>query len=234
MKKTLFYTALILLLACKSYAQYNGNGFAISATYTYTSTAQIFLNPSSADPVTRSISNEVKDIYSYGGELRYRISEPLVIGLGMEVMEATFNGRNLAAGGFSIETEDGYKLIPIEATAYYILPFSTEMFKFFMSAGVGVYFGEYIRNFADVSVTNVNSETAYGIHVGVGFDYMIEDFVSFRTSMKFRDPELDLTSRYDKTEFEIDGRLVRLTNDRFDTKVNVDGVSFIAGLVFHF
>ena len=234
MKRTIYYIIIVSLLAITTSAQYNGKPFGVSATYSYTSTAQVFLNPNSASEVTRNISNEIEDIKSYGAEIRYRVSDPLIVGLGFELMEGTFRGVNISAGGLGIETEDGYKMIPIEATAYYLLPFSTEVFKFYMSGGIGIYFGEYIRNFADVSVNNVESETAYGLHVGVGLDYMIEDFISLRGEMKFRDPEFDLTSSYDKTQFQIDGRTITIANPTFDTKVNVDGVTFTAGLVFHF
>ncbi len=52
--------------------------------------------------------------------------------------------------------------------------------------------------------------------------------------MKFRDPQFTVKSKYSKKEVNYNGNIIRIAQDTFDSKINVDGVTFILGLAFHF
>ncbi len=233
MKLKLFVIVQLLILT-NIFAQYGDNGFSISANFSYTTTSRLFLFPNSIDKVLRNQSLPLDDILSYSAEIRYRIYEDLVLGLSVEYITKSEFGKNLTAGASRIDVDDGYKVFPIELTAYYILPFSTENFKFYMGGGGGIYIGEHVRKFGDVAVTNDTREFAYGIHASVGMEYMVVDFFSVRGEMKFRDPEFEMKSKYNKETTEYQGRIITLPSKPFDSKVNIDGIVFTVGAVFHF
>ncbi|MGD8780398.1 MAG: OmpW family outer membrane protein [Ignavibacteria bacterium] len=234
--KKISLTILILSLAAaaKISAQYDDNDFSISINYNYTTTSKLFLNPKSEDEFTSNQSLDYDDVKSVSAEIRYRINESLTLGLSVEKYKIKHIRQDYSVTGYLMNVEDGFKIYPVQLTAYYILPFSTELFKFYMGGGVGIYFGEHIRNFSDVSVTDAGSSTELGIHIKTGLDYMVEDFLSIRGEMNFRDPEVDLTSKYNKSVFEYQNRTYLLSGNSFDTKVNIDGVSFTIGAAFHF
>jgi hypothetical protein len=133
-----------------------------------------------------------------------------------------------------INIEEGFDLIPIELSLYYQLPFSTESFKFLMGGGGGYYIAEHIRKFGDVSVKNVEREAAFGIHVSISMEYLLRENIGLRTEMKFRDPQNSLTSKYTKEEVNYPDGTIRLPQDHFSSKINVDGVTFILGAALYF
>ncbi|HVO75901.1 MAG TPA: hypothetical protein VMT35_17895 [Ignavibacteriaceae bacterium] len=229
---------LIILFSSVIFPQYNGKNFSISVDGVYTTSAKIYLNPNSSDATIRNQSFLIEDIFNPGLDFRYRLTEPLIIGLNVEYMTKTSVGPNLRLfSGSSITTvnvEDGFNLIPIEASVYYLLPFSTELFKFFMGGGMGYYYGEQIRKFGDVNVENAERKTAYGIHVSISMDYVINNFVAVKTEMKFRDPQFTVKSRYTKEFANYHGEVFRVPQESFDSKINVDGVTFVLGAVFLF
>ncbi len=204
----------------------------------YTTSASIFLNPNASDIVLRNSSFDIEDIFNPGADIRFRVSEPLILGLSVEYMNITETVPNLNVflGGsiVTIEVEDGFKLIPIEFTAYYLLPFSTEGFKFLMGGGLGYYNGEFIRKVGEAEVTSVQEENAIGIHVSVSMDYIPINNVAVRFQMKFRDPQFTVTSHYSRTEVEYEGNVIILPEESFETKINVDGITFMLGAAFQF
>ncbi|MFC2094650.1 hypothetical protein ACFLSH_03375 [Bacteroidota bacterium] len=221
-----FLLILLLLNNFPNFCQYNGNDFSIGVYGFYTNSASIFLNPNASDIVLRNSSFDIEDIFNPGIDIRYRVSEPLILGLGVEYMKITETDPNLSVylGGSLIPIdENGFKLIPIEFTAYYLLPFSTEGFKFLMGGGLGYYIGEFIRKVSVSEVTSIQEDIAIGIHVSVSMDYIPINNVVVRFQMKFRDPQFTVTNYY-----EI------LPEESFDTKVNVDGITFMLGAAVQF
>lgn len=229
---------LIFVFNSFQYAQFNGSKFAVGGGYNYTTTGRLFLNPNSSDSYLRDEYEYIEDITSYSLNFRYRIADEIVIGISTELMEV--NDVYSVISGFSqtgtvdVGVNDGFRLIPVELSLYYLMPFSSESFKFYMGGGIGIYFGEHIRNFSDVEVTTEKSEIAYGIQVSTGLEYMATDFLSFRFEMRFRDPEFETTNQYSKTTFEYENQTVIINATKFDSKVNVDGITFSFGAAFHF
>jgi len=220
------------------YAQYTGYGIGIGGNYNYTTTSRMYLNPNSSDLFTRNENIPMDDITGYSLDLRYKFSEFLILGLNADLITKKGVTTDVVvvsdAGVLSIEAEDGYRLIPVEFTVYYLMPFSLEKLKFYMGGGVGFYFGSHIRKFKDVEAVNVKRDFEYGIHVSVGMDYMITDYLSVRGEMKFRDPEFEMTSGYSKNEFQIGEKKYTIPHEQFDSKVNIDGATFSLGAAFHF
>ena len=195
-----------------------------------------FLNPNSSDLEARNKSFVLEDIWNPGIDVRYRFSSEFILGLNVEYIKKTANLPNLTAfvGNqvYVFEVEDGFRTIPIELTAYYFFPFSTENFKFLMGGGVGYYYGEFIRKFSDVDLEVTQRKISMGILVATSLDYMIFDNLSARFEMKFRNPQYNVKSKYTKTEVEYQGNTIQLSEDPFETKVDINGLTFVLGVVF--
>jgi hypothetical protein len=159
------------------------------------------------------------------------------LGLNIEYVNKTANALNLTAfiGNqvFVFEVEDGYSAVPIELTAHYFFPFSTEDFKFMMGGGLGYYIGEFVRKFQEVELEITQRKFALGLHVSASMDYIIIENLAARFEMKFRNPQYTVTSKYSKTEVNFKGNVIELPENAFDTKVDIDGLTFIIGLVLN-
>ncbi len=229
---------LLLLLSSYAEAQFGNKHFSIGINGVYTTSARVYLNPNSSDQVLRNNAFEIADIFNPAIDFRYRITDNIIIGLGTEYMKTTTAGSNLTAfsgnSTVTIGVSDGFLLIPLEMSGYYILPFSTEKFKFLMGGGAGYYYGEHIREFGDASVSNVSRDFAYGIQVSVSMDYMISDEITVHSEMKFRDPQFKVKSAYDKLEVNYNDQKIILAQKTFDSKIDVDGIAFILGFSFLF
>lgn len=235
MKWKYFHIVILFVISFAGiHAQSEDNKFSISLNYNYTTTSRLYLQPNSSDPFLRNLYNELEDIYSVSAEFRFEILEELLIGLGCEFINKTFQNPNFNLGGRRIEIKDGFNVIPVEMSIYYLLPFSTHKFKFFMGGGAGIYIGKHIREFGDVFFENEKSQIGYGIHVGVGMEYFIKDFLSIRGQMRFRDPEFKMKSRYSNSIVNYNGNSYLISADSYNSKANIDGVTFTIGAVFNF
>ncbi len=226
------YLIFILFVSRQLSAQNNLKDVSISVTYSYTNVAKMFLYPHATSVLLRESYVPFNDIFSYAGELRYTLIESVILGLRVEYMKETEFGRNLTDPRFIVE--DGFEIIPVELSAYYYLPFSTQDFKFFMGGGFGVYFGKHLRKFGDATLEKVSQKFAYGIQVQVGMDYLITDFLSTRFEMRFRDPEVEVTSKYSQEIVKYNDLLLQLDTNNFDTRINVNGVTFTLGVAINF
>jgi len=233
MKLNFHYILFILFIFCGvNFPQYNGSNFNFAISYNYTTTSKLYFQPNSSDPVLRSDYENLDGIYNISVEFRYKIFESMILGLGSEFIQKSFTNRNFIIQGDRAEIKEGYNLIPIELTIYYLLPFSTERFKFFMGGGGGLYFGKHIREFGNVNFNSAELSTGYGINVSVGLDYLVNEFISVRGQMRFRDPELIMKSKYSGSNSIYKGKSYLLSDNTYTTKVNIDGVTFTIGLTF--
>lgn len=221
-----------------SSAQFNEHNFGIAINAVYTTSAEIFLNPNSSDVIVRNQSFPLEDILNPGLDVRYKITDSFLLGLNVEYMRKTVNAPNLTAfiGSqvINLNVDDGFEVVPVELTLHYYFPFSTEKFKFLMGGGIGYYHGKFIRKFSDTELSIQQRKIAVGIHVSASMDYMLLNNFSFRFEMKFRDPQFTVKSKYTKTEVIYQGEVILLPEDAFETKVDVNGVTFVLGAVLHF
>jgi opacity protein-like surface antigen len=233
MKRLILYI-LLLLISNNLYSQFNGKNFSVALSYNYTTTSKLFLQPNSEDPFVRGSHENLDDLYSYSLEFRYRISDPLFVGLSFESIKKTYENKNFNLGGLRASMTDGYKIMMSEFSFFYLIPFSTEMFKFYMGGGVGLYLGEHIRHLGDTKFVKEKSKLGYGINVAVGMDYLINEQFSIRGQLRFRDPEVEMTSKYADNLVHYDGRTFSIPTNNFRSKANIDGITFTIGAAFNF
>jgi outer membrane protein W len=224
-----------LLLTTSSIAQFGEGRIGIAVNAVYTTSAEIYLNPNSSNSEVRNRSFTLENIWNPGIDIRYRLTQEFILGLNLEYVKKTAYAPNLTAfiGNqvFVFEVEDGLNVIPIELTAHYFFPFSTEDFKFLMGGGLGYYIGEFVRKFQGVELEIVQRKFALGFHVSASMDYIILENLSARFEMKFRNPQYTVTSKYSESEVTYQGNVIQLPENAFDTKVDIDGLTFILGLV---
>ena len=232
MNKFIKILFLVSILPTIIFAQANRKDFGISFNLNYTTTSQLFLQPDSPDLILRGTHQSLDDIYSYSVDVRYQVSESIIIGVGSELLKKTFNN-SINLGGIRASMNDGYKMILVELSAYYLIPFSTERFKFYMGGGFGFYIGEQIRELGDVSVSNESRKIGYGIQVSVGLDYLVNQFFSIRGQMRFRDPVFEMKSKYSDTTVNYNGQSYALPVEKFTSKVNINGITFAIGAVIN-
>lgn len=223
---------LFILPFSFSNAQYNGTNTSISVNYSFTNTSKLFLNPNSTDEILRAQNLPLDNIFSFSSELRYRVSDPFILGLRIEYIKKTITHKDDQIP--VIDATFGYRLVPVELSAYYFLPFSTENFKFFMGGGIGVYLGDNIKDIGDVNSIAINKKFAFGIQVEVGMDYIVWENFSARFQMRFRDPEFEIESKYSSDTVNYKGKSYFLSNSNFITKTNIDGITFTLGIAYNF
>ncbi|MCB9210291.1 MAG: outer membrane beta-barrel protein [Ignavibacteriales bacterium] len=232
MNKYFTYIFLFLFISANLFAQYNGSDFSVSTNFSFNTNAKIFLSPDAESIFDQNNYFEIEDILSYSAEFRYRLNDALIFGLSLEYMQGSDKGRNLPSKQFIVK--DGYELYPVELSAYYFLPFSTEDFKFYMGGGFGIYSGKRTREFGNIKFDDVDSEIGYGIQVSVGMDYMIFNQLSVRGELRFRDPDFKITNKYNSDRVTYEGNNYSVTQENITSKLNVDGITFRIGTVFHF
>lgn len=228
----------LIFISSLNLAQYNGKDFSVFVGIDYTTSAQIFLNPNSSDIILRNQSFEIANLYGSTIDFRYRLTDAIIVGLSSEYLSKSETARNLTvfAGSqvIKLEVEDGVIFIPLEALVHYHMPFSTELFKFTMAAGFGMYYGEQTRTFGDTKIINIEKDIVFGLLVAMGMEYFPVDRIGIRLEMKFRDPEIKAKNKYKKTVVNYKGTEVTLLQDEFDSKINLDGISFLLGVTFQF
>lgn len=232
MNRLIKYLTFLLILSNYALAQYNDYDLSLSTNFSYNTTAKIFLNPNAPNILNQNIFFEIDGIYSYSAELRYRLNDAIILGLSAEYMQGSAKGRNLNSRQFIVT--DGYELYPVELSIYYFLPFSIEDFKFYMGGGLGIYSGTRTREFGNIKFNNVDSEIGYGIQVSVGMDYLIFNDFSVRGETRFRDPDLNITNKYSSDIVVYNGTTHKVTQENITSKLNVDGITFRLGIVYHF
>lgn len=212
--------------------------YSIALRGTYTSTSKLYPTPEASQEDLQSLSIEYNDLFGFGVEVRRQLGdESIEVGVGVEFLKTTKAGLGTGPAGtpsVQLPIVDGYRFVPVEFTGYFIVPFSTETVKLFMGGGAGFYYGDRIYQVVNTTAQTVESRLAFGIHVLAGADYFIDQFLSLRGEVKFRDPQFEITSKFANTRVEYNGRTYRLTQQPFTSRVNLDGLVLNLGIVLNF
>ncbi len=195
-----------------------------------TTSSQLFLHPDAPDPILRAQSLNLTDLLGVGLEARYRFPESNVaIGLSSEYVRGTASDPILTNSGQSIPVDDGYQVIPLELTGYFIIPASGPTFGIFMGGGAGVYFGHRSYRIAGVEAAATAARAGFGIHVLGGVSYNVKDWLSLTAEMKFRDLQFTSTNAFSTSQVLYNSTLVPLPVAPFSSSVHTDGMVFQLG-----
>lgn len=197
-----------------------------------TTSSQIFPFIDDVDPVTRAQSYEVSASYGYGGEVRYQFpSSNVAVGLSIDIVKATLSRPFVVNQLATIPVSDGYSVVPVEVTGYFIIPFSGKVFGVYMGAGGGMYFGQRTLSIGGVDAPAYANPPGGGIHVLGGVSYSPLPFLSVLGEMKFRDVQFKATNKFASPTITYQGRRIAVTQLN-DAHIYTDGVIFQLGIAW--
>lgn len=225
-------TLLLVALSSLLPAQPASLPFVVRATTT--TGGKVFPNPTSASSTVRNTSVPLNGWYGAAVELLVPVTHEISLTAAVEVLRSVDEGlRPVSLGGalVSVPVRDGYVIIPLEVGIAAGIPISDEAYRLTMSGGIGVTLASRIQEVAGVTAETEGLPAAYGIFVGVAFEVRIWSGVYGHLSTRFRDPEVDVTSRFTEPSAVHNGRTYLLPPEPTTTRLNVDGLSVSAGLM---
>ena len=210
-------------------------GFSFSVKGTYTTASRLFPNPDSQNPIERGQFVPIEDFFGYGVEVKYLLPETnLAIGLGVEYISVTKPQEIRYSPSRSIPVEDGYRVIPVELTAYFLIPISGPTIGVLMGGGGGAYLGRRMYSVAGVDAGTTDRGLGFGIHVLGGVSYRFSDWFSLSGEMKFRDVQFTSTNAFAVPQVVYKGIVVNVSQTPFDSRVHTDGIVFQLGATVNF
>lgn len=236
MKMKVFLILIPILITGTVYCQ--TNQFALAVSGNYTTSSKIYPTPYSSDLSLRNNFFPLEAFYSPSLELFWYIRPSLSIGLSVELIQIKNQDRTFTvfegSATRSIRTKEGFTMLPVELSLYYKLPFSTTDWGFHIYGGVAFYPAQYERQAGTLALQTIEQKSGYGIHVGVNGDYRYRENIFVLYGMKFRDPQVIVKSRYESDTFTYNDKEYRVGSSEFDSKINVDGVTFLLGFRYNF
>lgn len=193
---------------------------------------ELFTAPNSVDPIAREQSFELTDFAGAGIEVVYEIPTlNLAVGLGADYLRAVQPAPvRVLPSRIEVPIDDGYEAIPVEATGYFILPFSGESFRMFIGGGIGVYFGRRVYSIAGTEAETLDRSRGMGIHVLGGVAYRFTNRFFVQAEMKFRDLQFRTTNRFGVARIPFGTTSVQVGQEPFESRVQTDGILFQIGL----
>lgn len=230
-------TILITLLGTVVYvsaAGANGRTFSIISKANFTTGAQLFPTPQAADPFQRASSVDLEDIFGVGLEVVYHLPEVnLAVGLSADYVRTTGAFIRRLSSVLSVPVEDGYRVIPVEITGYFMIPIAGPTWGVYMGGGGGAYFGRRIYRFAEVDAVPTDHGHGFGIHVLGGLSYRFTEWFSVQAEMKFRDLQFDATNTFPVDQTTYEGVTISLPQPG-RARIHADGMVFQLGTAFTF
>jgi hypothetical protein len=225
---------LFLMAARVSIASAQSSPFSVHLKGNLTTTSQLFPRPYASDPTDRASFFPLEDILGYSVELRLLIPETnIAVGFSTDYIRTT-TSRVQAVPPVSVPIEDGYRVIPVELTGYFILPLSGDEFGVYMGGGGGAYFGRRIYRVANVQAPSEDTGTGYGIHVLGGVSYKLLPWLSLTAEMKFRDLQFETTNRFSVPQIAYRNVIVNVGSEPFVSRIHTDGIMLQIGAALSF
>lgn len=235
-RAALLFVAGVMCLIFSGTLTAGDKNFSIALKGSLTTGSQLFPNPNSTSAVQRAEFFSLKSIWGYGVEVRYRFPETdLAVGISADYLRIT-EPQNPISGpnGMRAPVQDGYRVIPLEVTGYFIIPISGETFGVYMGGGAGTYFGRRIYRIGNTEARTVDAGNGFGIHVLSGISWRLADFISLNAEMKFRDLQFNSTNQFSSSPILYGSLPVQVSTQPFESRVHTDGMIFQFGAVIDF
>lgn len=228
----LWFVSALLLRAMGS-ANAQEAGILLSVKGNITTASRLFPNANSISGFERADFLPLENSFGFGAEVRYVISQTqLALGLSAEYIRAKSDPASAGLSG--VPVEDGYRVVPVELTGYFLIPVSGPAFGLYMGGGCGAYFGRRIYRIGDVEAQTLQSGTGFGIHVLGGMSYKFTEWFALELEMKFRDVQFESTDRFPVSRISYNGRVVNIDPEPRYSRVRTDGVVFQLGTALIF
>jgi len=216
-------------------AQAEDKPFSVSLKGNFTTASQLFPQPNSPDEVQRAQFFSLRDIWGVSVELRYRIPETdLAVALSADYLRTTRTSSIRLSENRQVPVEDGYRVVPVEVTGYFLIPLSSDPFGVYMGGGAGAYFGRRLYSIGGIEAPTVDRTIGFGIHVLSGVSYRFTERISVVAEMKFRDLQFTSVNRFDIPTIQYGTIVLPVSTEPFDSRVHTDGIIFQLGVVVAF
>ncbi len=229
---------LILLLFLSFDASISQSRKMVGLNLNYILSAFVYPNVISSDRGLRELSNEVNSWIGFSADFRGEIAEGYLVGLSAEIVNKKVSDvllvRRISGQTVRIPVEDRYTIYIAELSAFFIAPFSSQKLNIYIGGGVGAYKGKFEKSILNAKSEIQRSPVNIGIHVMSGVHYNFEKNLSLRGELKFRDPIVEVESRFKDALIEYNGYIFQIAPTQFRTRINFDTMTFMLGLVFSF
>ena len=232
MKVRLMSGAVLTLTVLTALSGYAQDGIiTVTARANLTTSSQLFTNPNATDPIEQNQFVPIENEFGAGIEVKYTFVETnLALSISADYLKAGYSSRSPSG----IPVDDGYRVVPVELTAFFIIPISGPKVTVFMGGGGGAYVGKRIYRLGGVEAPSVGSRTGFGIHVLGGASYHLTTFLSITGEMKFRDLQFDAANAFRTEQIVYNGRIIEVGTEPFYSRVHTDGIVFNLGVSVSF
>lgn len=225
---------LLLLIASLLYLQTNAlyaqkGNFSFSLKGNYTSTSRYYPSSIGASAYSYEQYQSIDDIFGYGAELRYKLSDNITAGLASEHVSGVIDYRHAT---LLIPAKSGYDMYIFEANCYYYIPLSGETFKFYIGGGINAAKGDGYEELPGIKSNLLSSPINIGIQALSGVEYFFYKDISFRFEMKFRDPVVENENKYNSSRIFYMGKSYNISTKPFKSKINIDGIVFDLSIAY--
>ncbi len=229
-------TVIISILSVYALSAYAGNSVLLLLTGSFTTNTRIFSNadnPQSFSDITNISAN-----YGIGAEVRVRTFwERWVLGIAVEKISGTAETAAIytaPTGPIIIPRANGYEMVPVEVSAYYSVPISSNTFEFYLGGGLGYYTGKRTYSVGSATARSTDITSTMGIHVSTGIRWMFTPLLALDVHLRFRDPQINATNVFDQKTTLVKGVPVPLAQEPSHTAINLNGINYSAGLAIVF
>ncbi len=209
----------------------------IGLNLNYVLSAFVYPNVISSDRGLREISNEVNSWVGFSADFRGEFAEGYLAGLSFEIVNKKVPDaliRRISGQTVRIPVEDRYTIYIVELSVFFVAPFSSQKLNVYIGGGIGAYKGKFEKSILNAKSEIQRSPINIGIHVMSGLQYNFAKNLSLRGELKFRDPIVEVESRFKNAQIEYSGYILQIDPTPFRTRVNFDTMTFMLGLVFSF
>ena len=224
---------LLFFTAVTSRAQ--EHPFTVSIGGLLSTSSELFPHSNDPDENIRGQFLPLDDLFGISIDIRRQFDDLGVqLGLSIEYISKTESYVLPITHSTSVPLTDGFTAVPIELSAYFVIPIGDETLQLYMGGGGGLYIGNRNYTIANVTAPTVGRTAQVGIHVLGGAQYLLSPLVSLRSEVKFRDVQFETVNRFQQPNANYHGTTVALDQQPLASRISINGMTVTLGVAVHF
>lgn len=210
---------------------------AVSLNFNYILSAFVYPNVISSDRGIRELSTEVNGWVGISGDFRYEFKDGYLVGFSIEAVDKKIDDhltRRISNQILKIPVEDRFRIYIAELSLFFIAPFSSQRWNIYIGGGAGAYMGKFTKSIANVNSEIQKSPVNIGIQVMSGIIYNFSDKFGARLELKFRDPIIEVESKFTDNRINYNGYIIQIDPAPFRQRINFDTMTLTLGITYSF
>jgi len=224
--------SFLLLNSAAAFAQQ----WSVVAEVNYITRGKVYPYPAVKEFDIRNFSYAEDHHFSPSLTVRFRITKSISASLRAEYLSDK-NTRKItvSSAGKTIlaDVEESVVMLPLELIMAYRLPFSSSDFDFLLFGGIGFYPATVTRSVGTITSSPESVDDFINILAGIGMEYYLTSQFSLTWKMMFRDAQSLVSSSFNTLDGTYNGVPVSLGKRDFDTRLQMYGTLFSAGVAWH-